>query len=41
MLPRISEEIEQTWVLAQDFDETSQLDLHVRCSRDTDELIAG
>ena len=41
VLPRISEEIEQTWVLAQDFDETSQLDLHVRCSRDTDELIAG
>jgi len=40
VLPRISEEIEQTWILAQDFDETSQLDLHVRCSRDTDELIA-
>lgn len=41
VLPRISEEIEQTWILAQDFDETSQLDLHVRCSRDTDELIVG
>lgn len=41
VLPRISEEIEQTWVLAQDFDDSGQLDLHVRCSRDTDELIAG
>ena len=41
VLPRISEEIEQTWILAQDFDETSQLDLHVRCSRDTDELLVG
>ena len=41
VLPRISEEIEQTWILAQDFDDSSQLDLHVRCSRDTDELIAG
>ncbi len=41
VLPRISEEIEQTWILAQDFDDSSPLDLHVRCSRDTDELIAG
>lgn len=41
VLPRISDEIEQTWILAQDFDEDSQLDLHVCCSRDTEELIAG
>ena len=41
VLPRISGEIEQTWILAQDFDDSSQLDLHVRCSRDTEELNAG
>lgn len=41
VLPRISDEIEQTWILAQDFDEDSPLDLHVRCSRDTEELIAA
>jgi DNA repair exonuclease SbcCD ATPase subunit len=40
VLPRISDEIEQTWILAQDFDTDGQLDLHVRCSRDTEELIA-
>ncbi len=40
VLPRISGEIEQTWILAQDFDEDSQLDLHIHCSRDTEELIA-
>ncbi len=41
VLPRISDEIEQTWILAQDFDAGSPLALHVRCSRDTEELMMG
>ena len=40
VLPHMSNEIEQTWILAQSFDDESQLDLHLRCSRDNEELIA-
>ena len=41
VLPHMSNEIEQTWILAQSFDDESQLDLHLRCSRDNEELIAS
>jgi exonuclease SbcC len=41
VLPRMSNEIEQTWILAQSFEDESQLDLHFRCSRDSEELIAA
>ena len=41
VLPHMSNEIEQTWILAQSFDDESQLDLHLRCSRDNEDLIAS
>ena len=41
VLPHMSNEIEQTWILAQSFDDESQLDLHFRCSRDNEELIVS
>ena len=41
VLPHMSNEIEQTWILAQSFEDESQLDLHFRCSRDSEELIAS
>ncbi len=41
VLPHMSNEIEQTWILAQSFDDESQLDLHLCCSRDNEELIAS
>ncbi len=41
VLPHMSNEIEQTWILAQSFADESQLDLHLRCSRDNEELIAS
>jgi DNA repair exonuclease SbcCD ATPase subunit len=40
-LPHMSNEIEQMWILAQSFADESQLDLHFRCSRDNEELIAS
>ena len=39
ILPQISDEIAQTWILAQSFDEESLLDVHLRCSRDREELV--
>ena len=41
VLPHMSNEIEQTWILAQSFDDESQLDLHLRCSCDNEDLIAS
>ena len=40
MLPQVSPEIEQMWIIAQQFDDTSSLALHLSCSRDSEALIA-
>lgn len=40
ILPHISDNIAQTWILAQSFDEENMLDLHLRCSRDREELVS-
>ena len=40
MLPQVSPEIEQMWIIAQQFDDTSSLALHLSCSRDSEVLIA-
>ncbi len=37
-LPRLSDEITQIWVVAQDFPQDSDFDLHVECSRRIDRL---
>ena len=40
ILPQVSPEIEQMWIIAQQFDDTSSLALHLSCSRDSEVLIA-
>ncbi len=40
MLPQVSPEIEQMWIIAQQFDDASSLALHLSCSRDSEVLIA-
>ena len=41
VLPQVSDEITQTWIMAQDFDEKNMLDLHLHCSRDSEELVSS
>ncbi len=40
ILPQVSPEIEQMWIIAQQFDDSSSLALHLSCSRDAEVLIA-
>ena len=40
ILPQVSPEIEQMWIIAQQFDDSSPLALHLSCSRDSDVLIS-
>ncbi len=40
ILPQVSPEIEQMWIIAQRFDESSPFALHLSCSRDSEVLIA-
>ncbi len=40
ILPQISSEIEQMWIIAQQFDDNSPFAMHLRCSRDSEVLIA-
>ncbi len=40
ILPQVSPDIEQMWIIAQQFDDTSPLALHLSCSRDSEVLIA-
>lgn len=38
VLPTLSEELNQIWIVAQDFADDLKFDLHVQCERDTDRL---
>ncbi|MCG7871130.1 MAG: AAA family ATPase [Candidatus Thiodiazotropha lotti] len=38
VLPTLSEELNQIWIVAQDFADDLKFDLHVQCDRDTDHL---
>ncbi len=40
ILPQVSPEIEQMWIIAQRFDDSSPFALHLSCSRDSEVLIA-
>ena len=40
ILPQVSPEIEQMWIIAQRFDDSSPLTLHLSCSRDSEVLIS-
>ena len=40
ILPQVSPEIEQMWIIAQQFDDDSPFTLHLNCSRDSEVLIA-
>ena len=40
ILPQVSPEIEQMWIIAQQFDDSSPFALHLSCSRDSDVLIS-
>ncbi len=40
-LPKVSTEIDQTWVISQHFDDDSLFALHLQCSRESDVLIAS
>jgi exonuclease SbcC len=39
-LPQLSRYFAQVWVISQDFDEDIPFDMHIRCSRESDTLIA-
>ncbi|MCG7917455.1 MAG: ATPase, partial [Candidatus Thiodiazotropha taylori] len=38
VLPTLSEELNQIWIVAQDFADDLKFDLHIQCDRDTDQL---
>ncbi len=40
ILPQVSHEIEQMWIIAQRFDDSSPFALHLSCSRDSEVLIS-
>ena len=40
ILPQVSPEIEQMWIIAQQFDDSSPFALHLSCSRDSEVLIS-
>ena len=40
ILPQVSPEIEQMWIIAQQFDDDSPFTLHLNCSRDSEVLSA-
>jgi len=37
-LPQLSDELAQIWIITQQLPEAAQVDAHIRCSRDTEEL---
>lgn len=40
-LPKVDKNLDQIWIITQEFDDTRPFAMHIECSRDSDELIIG